>query len=76
MITLINCKAKLEVMGIYMEQTGSGAILGEKLSERLVWTWWGYYFEDERLEIGIEDGTEIPNMSDFGELVTDDSYKG
>jgi hypothetical protein len=67
---------KLEAMGIYMEQPNSGNLLGEKLSEKIVWYSWDYNFPEDRLAISVEDGTEIPDLSEFGELVENDGFMG
>jgi hypothetical protein len=74
MITLINCKPYLEALGIYMEQTGSGELLSEKLSEKIAWLSWEYNFRDYTLYISVEEGTVIPDLSEFGEVVTNDGY--
>ena len=75
-ITLINCKVKLEAIGIFMEQIGAGELLGEKLSGKIVWLSWGYNFPNDTLTIEVEEGTEIPDLSEFGELVTNDGFMG
>lgn len=77
MITLINCKLKLEAIGIYMEQTGSGDLLTAKLSEKTSeWSWWQYDFQNDTLYMEFYEGVEIPDLSEFGELVTDDHFMG
>lgn len=76
MITLINCRQKLEALGIYMEQSGSGELFGEKLSEKLVWMSWEYNSQSDTLTISVEEGTEIPDLSEFGEVVPNDNFTG
>lgn len=70
-IKLINCKPKLEAMGIYMEQTGSGDLLYQRLSEKVLVLAWEYNFQEDMLIVEVEEGTVIPDMSEFGELVED-----
>lgn len=73
MITLINCKLKLEALGIYMEQIGSGALFEQELVKKIPnYISWEYDFAKDRIIIWVEEGTEIPDMSDFGELVVDE----
>jgi hypothetical protein len=69
MIRIINCKMSLEAMGIYMEQIGSGAMLGEKLTEKVPYLSWEYNFPRDELYISVDEGIEIPNLSEFGEVV-------
>lgn len=68
MITLINCKVKLEALGIYMEQRGSGDLFSEQLSQVLNYLSWEYDFSSDTILIWVEDGTEIPDLSMFGEV--------
>lgn len=70
-IILINCKSYLLAIGIDMELRGSGELFTEKLTEKLPdYQGWEYNFSEEKLIIWINEGTEIPDMSEFGELVT------
>lgn len=74
MIALINCKLKLEALGIYMEQIGSGALFEQELIKKIPnYISWEYDFAKDQIKIWVEEGTEIPDMSDFGELVMDDT---
>lgn len=72
MITLINCKLKLEALGIFMEQRGSGALFEEKLIEKLIYLSWEYDFAQDQIKIWVEEGTIIPDLSEFGEVVADE----
>jgi hypothetical protein len=72
-ITLINCRVYLEALGIYMERMGSGELLSEKLSERVIWMSWGYNTPEDTLTISVEDGTEVSSLSEFGEVSQNDS---
>jgi hypothetical protein len=76
MITIVNCKSYLEALGIYMEQTGAGELLAERLSAKLTYLSWEYYFRQEMLIIYVEEGTEIPDLSEFGEVLPNDNSMG
>lgn len=72
-ITLINCDVKLKAMGIDMQAIGSFDALQVQLSTRLSYTGLEYNFPPmDCVYIDVEDGTEVPYLSDFGEVVTDD----
>lgn len=68
-IKLINCDAKLKAMGINMEDVGAYDHLCVELSKKLIFTCVEYDFPPlDYILIDIEEGTEIPNLSDFGEV--------
>jgi hypothetical protein len=69
MIILINCKPHLEALGIYMERIGSGNLFEQELVKKIPnYISWEYDFAQDRIIIWIEDGTEIPDLSEFGEV--------
>lgn len=70
MITLINCKLKLEALGIYMEQIGSGALFTDALTQKMPYISWEYDFAQDMIKIWVEDGQEIPDLSEFGEVLS------
>jgi hypothetical protein len=71
MITLINCKLKLEALGIYMERIGSGALFEQELVKKIPnYVSWEYDFAQDQIKIWVEDGTEIPDLSEFGEVLS------
>lgn len=76
MITLINCKSKLEELGIFMERIGSGAVFEEKLVQKLTYLSWEYDFAQDKIIIWVEEGMEIPDLSEFGEVVVDGDFIG
>jgi hypothetical protein len=59
-----------------MEQTGAGELLAERLSAKLTYLSWEYYFRQEMLIIYVEEGTEIPDLSEFGEVLPNDNSMG
>jgi hypothetical protein len=71
MITLLNCKPHIEALGIDMQQTGSNELLGEKISEKVTWLSWEYNMRDYILYITVEDGIEVPDLSELGEIQND-----
>lgn len=76
MIILINCKLKLEALGIFMEQRGSGALFEQELVKKLTYLSWEYDFMQDQIKIWVEEGTGIPDLSEFGEVVTNDDPIG
>lgn len=68
-IKLINCDVKLKAMGINMEDIGSYDRLGIELSKRMAYLWMEYDFPPlDYMLIDVEEGTEIPDLSEFGEV--------
>lgn len=59
-----------------MEQMGAGELLAERLSAKLIYLSWEYYFRQETLIIYVEEGTEIPDLSEFGEVLPNDNSMG
>lgn len=70
-ITLINCKQKLEAMGVFMELIGSGAIFSDILTRKIPYLSWEYDFALDKILIWVDDGMSIPDLSEFGEVVLD-----
>lgn len=70
-ITLINCKAKLEALGIHMGQVGAWDKLRDTLSTKVPILSAEYSHADQTIVIWVDDATVVPDMSDLGELVTD-----
>jgi hypothetical protein len=69
-IKLINCDVKLKAMGINMEDIGAYDRLCTELSTRLSYLCVEYDFPPlDYILIDVEEGTEIPDLSDFGELM-------
>jgi hypothetical protein len=54
-----------------MQQTGSNELLGEKISEKVTWLSWEYNMRDYILYITVEDGIEVPDLSELGEIQND-----
>jgi hypothetical protein len=76
-ITLGNCNVKLLVLGIDMNAIGSGALFTDQLTPILPnYESWEYDFEFDQLKIWVPDGTEIPDLSKFGEVLSIDSSMG
>lgn len=71
-ITLINCKVKLEAMGIDMET--SPELLSEKINEKITYLSWNYSVMEDILIITAEE--ELPDMSEFGDVVHNDNSMG
>lgn len=70
-ITLINCRTKLQVQGIDLI-TGNGVdTLCMRLQEIVPCQSWGYSFQNDSLTIEASDGTAIPDMSAYGEVVVE-----
>lgn len=60
---------KLKVMGINMEDIGAYDRLCVELAKRLSYLCVEYDFPPlDYILIDVEEGTEIPNLSDFGEV--------
>lgn len=76
MIILVNCKSKLEALGINMEAIGSGEILSNSLINKLPFVTWDYSFMDDKMTIYVEDAVFIPDLSEFGEVVINDKIDG
>lgn len=76
-LKLVNCDVNLKAMGINMEDIGAYDRLCEKLAERLTYISVEYNFPPlDCLFIEVEEGVEIPNLSDFGEVVPYDYTNG
>jgi hypothetical protein len=68
-IKLINCDARLKAIGINMEDIGSYDRLGIELEKRISYLWMEYDFPPlDYMLIDVEEGTEIPDLSEFGEV--------
>jgi hypothetical protein len=68
-IKLINCDVKLKIMGINMEDIGSYDRLCVEMAKRLPFVGLEYDFPPlDFILIDVEEGTEIPDLSDFGEV--------
>lgn len=77
LITLINCNAKLISLGIDMNAVGSGDLLENQLVSVIPsYQAWEYDFSQDQLKIWVLDGTEIPDLSIFGEVYSVDSFMG
>lgn len=56
-----------------MEHIGSGALFEQELIKKIPnYVSWEYDFAEDQIKIWIEEGTEIPDMSDLGELAEDE----
>jgi hypothetical protein len=74
-LTLINCKERLEAMDIYLEN-GENDKPTNKLLEKLTIYAWSYAVAEDMLSVEVPADIEFtPNMSEFGELVTNDNYQ-
>jgi hypothetical protein len=68
-IKLINCDSRLKAIGINMEDIGSYDRLGIELAKRMAYLWMEYDFPPlDYMLIDVEEGTEIPDLSEFGEV--------
>lgn len=68
-IKLINCNARLLALGINMQAIGSGELLADKLPTN--YESWEYDYIADMLLVTLPDGSEVPDMSQLGELVPD-----
>lgn len=69
-ITLINCNSKLLILGIDMNAIGSFDKLWLEISNRLPFNGLEYDFPPiDQIIINVDDGTTIPDLSDFGEVL-------
>lgn len=75
-IILINCKLKLEALGIYMERIGSGALFEQELIKKVPYLSWEYDFEQDKIIVWADEETVIPDLSEFGEVVPNDNPMG
>lgn len=75
-ITLINCSPKLAVDGIYMEQVGAFDKLYNEMIQRLPLVGLEYDFLSDSILIDADEGTIIPDLSNFGEVLPNDNSMG
>lgn len=60
-----------------MEQIGSGALFTDELSRKIPNSLsWEYNFVQDQIKIWVENGTEIPDLSEFGEVFSYESFVG
>lgn len=76
-ITLINCNVRLLALGIDMQAIGSGNLMNDVVSAKLPnYQSWGYDYITDTVTITVPDDSVIPDMSDLGEVVPNDSPIG
>lgn len=69
-ITLINCLAKLQALGINMNSgNGVDALCSQLLSDMPDMQSFGYGFAEDTLTIEVPNGTSIPDLSSYGQVV-------
>lgn len=74
-IKLINCNSKLLAQGIDLSKSENVA-LNNSLITMMPVIQWNYMFDTDSLLIEVQDGTTIPDLSSFGEVVPYDNSMG
>lgn len=60
-----------------MEQIGSGALFEQELVKKIPnYVSWEYDFAQDQIKIWVEDSTETPDLSEFGEVLPDEPING
>lgn len=68
-ITLTNCNAKLQAIGIILAN-GDNEKLTARFQDLFTLLSWDYSFEDDTLRINVPDGITIPSsMSNYGDVM-------
>lgn len=75
-ITLINCSPKLALKGIYMEEVGAFDKLYDQIYTKLPFTGLEFDFSTDSIKITVDNDTPVVDLSDFGEVVPNDSSMG